>query len=141
MMPNVFQYPVAVAAVLRAGFVVVSTNPLYTPREPEPQLGSGAKAIIIFENFASVLRQVIANVPTKHVILTAMGDVWPAQGAVVNYAGAQRQEDGAGLLRSPGPCASTTRCRADAAAELSAPRLSAGRCRGAAVHRWHHWRV
>ena len=87
MMPNVFQYPVAVAAVLRAGFVVVNTNPLYTPRELEHQLkDSGAKAIIIFENFASVLQQVIANVPTKHVILTAMGDMLGLlKGAVVNY--------------------------------------------------------
>ena len=73
MMPNLFQYPVAVAAVLRAGFVVVNVNPLYTPRELEHQLkDSGAKAIVIIENFASVLQQVIKNVPTKHVILAAM---------------------------------------------------------------------
>ncbi|MEO3690873.1 long-chain-fatty-acid--CoA ligase [Roseateles paludis] len=87
MMPNVFQYPVAVAAVLRAGFVVVNTNPLYTPRELEHQLkDSGAKAIVIFENFASVLQQVIANVPTKHVILASMGDMLGfLKGAIVNY--------------------------------------------------------
>jgi long-chain acyl-CoA synthetase len=87
MMPNVFQYPVAVAAVLRAGFVVVNTNPLYTPRELEHQLkDSGAKAIVIFENFASVLQQVIANVPTKHVILASMGDMLGMlKGAIVNY--------------------------------------------------------
>lgn len=87
MMPNIFQYPVAVAAVLRAGYVVVNVNPLYTPRELEHQLkDSGAKAIVIIENFASVLQQVIQNVPTKHVILAAMGDMLGfAKGMVVNY--------------------------------------------------------
>jgi len=76
MMPNVFQYPVAVAAILRAGYVVVNVNPLYTPRELEHQLkDSGAKAIVILENFAHTLQQVIANVPTKHVILASMGEM------------------------------------------------------------------
>jgi len=87
MMPNLFQYPVAVAAVLRAGYVVVNVNPLYTPRELEHQLkDSGAKAIVIIENFASVLQQVIQNVPTRHVILAAMGDMLGfAKGLIVNY--------------------------------------------------------
>jgi long-chain acyl-CoA synthetase len=87
MMPNIFQYPVAVAAVLRAGYVVVNVNPLYTPRELEHQLkDSGAKAIVIIENFASVLQQVIQNVPTRHVILAAMGDMFGLlKGAIVNY--------------------------------------------------------
>ncbi|MFG6414181.1 long-chain-fatty-acid--CoA ligase [Roseateles sp. DC23W] len=87
MMPNLFQYPVAVAAVLRAGYVVVNVNPLYTPRELEHQLkDSGAKVIIIIENFASVLQQVIQNVPTKHVVLAAMGDMLGLlKGSIVNY--------------------------------------------------------
>jgi long-chain acyl-CoA synthetase len=87
MMPNLFQYPVAVAAVLRAGFVAVNVNPLYTPRELEHQLkDSGAKAIIIIENFASVLQQVVRNVPTKHIILAAMGDMLGLlKGSIVNY--------------------------------------------------------
>jgi long-chain acyl-CoA synthetase len=87
MMPNLFQYPVAVAAILRAGFVVVNVNPLYTPRELEHQLkDAGAKAIFIIENFASVLQQVIKNVPTKHIILAAMGDMLGfAKGMIVNY--------------------------------------------------------
>ncbi|MFG6464489.1 long-chain-fatty-acid--CoA ligase [Roseateles sp. DXS20W] len=87
MMPNLFQYPVAVAAVLRAGYVVVNVNPLYTPRELEHQLkDSGAKAIVIIENFASVLQQVIKNVPTKHVVLAAMGDMLGLlKGSIVNY--------------------------------------------------------
>ncbi|MDH5540847.1 MAG: long-chain-fatty-acid--CoA ligase, partial [Rhizobacter sp.] len=76
MMPNVPQYPVAVAAILRAGLVVVNVNPLYTPRELEHQLkDSGAKAILIVENFAATLQQVMAAVPTKKVIVTALGDM------------------------------------------------------------------
>jgi long-chain acyl-CoA synthetase len=76
MMPNIPQYPVAVAAVLRAGYVAVNVNPLYTPRELEHQLkDSGAKAIVIVENFASTLQQVLAAVPTKKIILTALGDL------------------------------------------------------------------
>ena len=87
MMPNVPQYPVAVAAILRAGFVVVNVNPLYTPRELEHQLkDSGAKAIVIIENFASTLEQCIANTPVKHVVLCAMGDqLGLLKGALVNY--------------------------------------------------------
>ncbi|MFT3954015.1 MAG: long-chain-fatty-acid--CoA ligase [Piscinibacter sp.] len=87
MLPNVPQYPVAVAAVLRAGYVVVNVNPLYTPRELEHQLkDSGAKAIIIVENFAHVLQQVMSAVPTKKVILTALGDMlgFP-KSLIVNY--------------------------------------------------------
>ncbi|WP_077034312.1 long-chain-fatty-acid--CoA ligase [Pelomonas sp. KK5] len=86
MMPNVFQYPVAVAAILRAGYVVVNVNPLYTPRELEHQLkDSGAKAIVILENFAATLQQVIANVPTKHVVLASMGEMLGfAKGLIVD---------------------------------------------------------
>ena len=87
MMPNVMQYPVAVAAVLRAGYVVVNVNPLYTPRELEHQLkDSGAKAIVILENFAVTLQQVLKQVPTKHVVLASMGEMlgFP-KGLIVNY--------------------------------------------------------
>ena len=87
MMPNVPQYPVAVAAVLRAGLVVVNVNPLYTPRELEHQLkDSGAKAIVVMENFATTLAQVIDAVPTKTVVLAAMGDMLGLiKGALVNH--------------------------------------------------------
>ena len=87
MMPNIPQYPVAVAAVLRAGLVVVNVNPLYTPRELEHQLkDSGAKAIILIENFASTLQQCLANTGVKHVVLCAVGDQLGAiKGALVNY--------------------------------------------------------
>ena len=87
MMPNVPQYPVAVAAVMRAGLVVVNVNPLYTPRELEHQLkDSGAKAIVVMENFATTLAQVIDAVPTKTVVLAAMGDMLGLiKGALVNH--------------------------------------------------------
>jgi long-chain acyl-CoA synthetase len=87
MMPNVPQYPVAVAAVLRAGFVVVNVNPLYTPRELEHQLkDSGARAIVILENFAATLQQVIDAVPTRKVVLASMGDLLGlVKGTIVNH--------------------------------------------------------
>ncbi len=87
MLPNVPQYPVAVAAILRAGYVVVNVNPLYTPRELEHQLkDSGAKAILIIENFATTLQKVLPSVPTKKVIVTALGDMlgFP-KSLIVNY--------------------------------------------------------
>jgi long-chain acyl-CoA synthetase len=86
MMPNVPQYPVAVAAILRAGFVVVNVNPLYTARELEHQLkDSGAKAIVILENFGHTLEACLANTPVKHVVLAAMGDRLGLKGLLVNY--------------------------------------------------------
>jgi long-chain acyl-CoA synthetase len=87
MMPNVPQYPVAVAGILRAGMVLVNVNPLYTPRELEHQLkDSGAKAIVTIENFASTLEKCISATPVKHVVLCAMGDQLGAlKGALVNY--------------------------------------------------------
>ncbi len=87
MMPNVPQYPAAVAGILRAGMVVVNVNPLYTARELEHQLkDSGAKAIVIIENFAATLQKCIANTPVKHVVLASMGDrLGLLKGALVNY--------------------------------------------------------
>jgi long-chain acyl-CoA synthetase len=88
MMPNVVQYPIALAGVLRAGYVVVNVNPLYTPRELEHQLkDSGAEAIVILENFAATLQQVIAKTPVKHVVVASIGDMlgFP-KGAIVNFA-------------------------------------------------------
>ena len=87
MMPNVPQYPIAVAAILRAGFVVVNVNPLYTARELEHQLkDSGAKAIVIIENFAQTLEQCIANTAVEHVVLCTMGDaLGTLKGCLVNY--------------------------------------------------------
>ena len=86
MMPNVPQYPVVVAGLLRAGLVVVNVNPLYTPRELEHQLkDSGAKAIVIIENFATTLQHVLKDVPTKKIILASMGDMLGLiKGTIVN---------------------------------------------------------
>ena len=76
MMPNILQYPVAIFGILRAGFVVVNCNPLYTPRELEHQLkDSGAKAIVVIENFATTLEQCIGKTAVKHVITTELGDL------------------------------------------------------------------
>ena len=87
MMPNVLQYPVALFGAMRAGLIVVNTNPLYTPRELEHQLkDSGAKAIVIVDNFAHVLSQVISRVAVKHVITTGIGDLMPGlKGPIVNF--------------------------------------------------------
>lgn len=87
MMPNILQYPVAVFGILRAGLTVVNCNPLYTPRELEHQLkDSGAKAIVIVENFATTLEQVIAKTDVKQVITTQLGDLlgFP-KSLLVNY--------------------------------------------------------
>jgi len=87
MMPNILQYPLALFAVLRAGMVVVNVNPLYTPRELEHQLvDSGAKAIVILENFAHVLQQVLPHTAIRHVLVTRVGDyLKPARGMLVNF--------------------------------------------------------
>jgi long-chain acyl-CoA synthetase len=86
MMPNVLQYPAALAAVLRAGYVVVNVNPLYTPRELQHQLtDSGAEAIVVLENFAHTLEQVLGQTQVKHVILATMGDLLGGlKGTLVN---------------------------------------------------------
>jgi long-chain acyl-CoA synthetase len=86
MMPNVLQYPVATAAVLRAGFAVVNVNPLYTPRELEHQLkDSGAEAIVVLENFAPTVQAVLAKTAVKHVIIASMGDLLGLKGMIVNF--------------------------------------------------------
>ncbi|MDP5007491.1 MAG: AMP-binding protein, partial [Glaciimonas sp.] len=85
MMPNVLQYPVAIAAILRAGYVVVNVNPLYTPRELEHQLNdSGAEAIFILENFATTLQQVVTRTKIKHIVVANMGELLGAKGLIVN---------------------------------------------------------
>jgi long-chain acyl-CoA synthetase len=88
MMPNILQYPIALFGVLRAGMVVVNTNPLYTPRELEHQLrDSGAKAIVIVENFVHVLQQVLPHTELKKVLVTGIGDLLGIpRGFIVNFA-------------------------------------------------------
>jgi long-chain acyl-CoA synthetase len=87
MMPNVLQYPICMFAALRAGYTVVNVNPLYTPRELEHQLkDSGAEAIVILENFAHTLEQVIDKTPVKHIVMARLGDMlgFP-KGSIVNF--------------------------------------------------------
>jgi long-chain acyl-CoA synthetase len=87
MMPNILQYPVALFGAMRAGLVVVNTNPLYTPRELKHQLtDSGARAIVIIENFAHVLQQVLDDVPVEQIITTQVGDLigFP-KGSLMNF--------------------------------------------------------
>jgi long-chain acyl-CoA synthetase len=86
MMPNLLQNPVAIFGILRAGLVVVNTNPLYTARELKHQMNdSGAEAIIIVENFCHVLEEVIEDTQIKHVIVTRMGDMLPfPKSAIIN---------------------------------------------------------
>ncbi|MGI4719549.1 MAG: long-chain-fatty-acid--CoA ligase [Janthinobacterium lividum] len=87
MMPNVLQYPIAIAAVLRAGYTVVNVNPLYTPRELEHQISdSGSEAIIVLENFAHTVQQVMGKTPLKHVVVASMGEMLGgAKGMLVNF--------------------------------------------------------
>jgi len=85
MTPNILQNPVAVYGILRAGMIVVNVNPLYTPRELEHQLkDSGAKAIVVLENFAHTVEQVVARTDVKHVVVCAMGDMLGLKGHIVN---------------------------------------------------------
>ncbi|WP_421854468.1 long-chain-fatty-acid--CoA ligase [Oricola sp.] len=86
MMPNILQYPVALYGTLRAGYTVVNVNPLYTPRELEHQLkDSGAKAIVILENFAHTLEQVAAKTDVNHMVVASMGDMMGLKGHLVNF--------------------------------------------------------
>ncbi|MCU4494381.1 long-chain-fatty-acid--CoA ligase [Acinetobacter guillouiae] len=87
MMPNVLQYPVVALGVLRAGLVLVNVNPLYTARELEHQLNdSGAEALVIVENFATVYQAIIGKTPVKHVVIASVGDMLGTlKGTLVNF--------------------------------------------------------
>jgi long-chain acyl-CoA synthetase len=86
MMPNCLQYPVALFGTLRAGYTVVNVNPLYTARELEHQLkDSGAETIVILENFATTLEEVLPRTPVKHVVVAALGDLLGVKGLIVNF--------------------------------------------------------
>jgi long-chain acyl-CoA synthetase len=87
MLPNVLQYPIAIAAILRAGYTVVNINPLYTPRELEHQLNdSGCEAIIILENFATTLEQVLSRTQVRHILVGSIGEMLGGpKGMLVNF--------------------------------------------------------
>src|SRR5687767_11689686 len=88
MMPNLLQYPIALFACIRAGFVIVNTNPLYTPREMLHQFkDSGVKGIIIVENFAANLQEILPQTSIETIILTTIGELLgPLKGSVINFA-------------------------------------------------------
>jgi long-chain acyl-CoA synthetase len=86
MMPNILQYPVCLFGVLRAGYTVVNVNPLYTPRELEHQLtDSGAELIVVVENFAHTLAEVLSKTQVKHVVVTTIGDMLGVKGVLVDF--------------------------------------------------------
>ncbi len=87
MMPNVLQYPIALFGALRAGMVVVNTNPLYTARELRHQLeDSGAKAIVVLDNFAATLQEVVKETHVEHIVTSGLGDMVGAKGMLINFA-------------------------------------------------------
>ena len=94
MMPNLLQYPVALFGILRAGMIVVNCNPLYTPRELEHQLNdAGAAGIVILENFAKTLEDVIAKTAVKKVVTTQLGDMLPfPKSMIVNWVVKHRKK-------------------------------------------------
>ena len=141
MAPNLLQYPVALFGILRAGMTVVNVNPMYTPRELEHQLkDSGARAIVILENFAGTLQQVLKGTPVEHVITTQVGDLLPGhRRLLVNFVIKKVKKmvpawriDGAVKFR-----AALARGRAGA---VQARRRGERRPRVPAVHRRHHRR-
>jgi long-chain acyl-CoA synthetase len=86
MMPNVLQYPVCLFGILRVGCAVVNVNPLYTPRELEHQLNdSGAEMIIVVENFAHTLAEVLSKMEVKHVLVTTIGEMLGLKGVLVDF--------------------------------------------------------
>jgi long-chain acyl-CoA synthetase len=123
MMPNVLQYPVATAAVLRAGFAVVNVNPLYTPRELEHQLkDSGAEAIVVLENFAATLQQALPHTNIKHVIVGSMGDLLGFKGVIVNLV-VRRVKKMVPAYSLPGAVSFNDALAAGRAAKFSKPQL------------------
>lgn len=87
MLPNILQYPVCLFGVLRAGYTVVNINPLYTPRELEHQLSdSGAEVLVVVENFAHTVQEVVARTPVKQVVVTSIGAMLGWKGPLVDFA-------------------------------------------------------
>src|ERR1700752_4923897 len=126
MMPNVLQYPVATAAVLRAGYTVVNVNPLYTPRELEHQLkDSGAEAVVVLENFAHTVEQVIGKTQVKHVIMASMGDLLGFKGVIVNLV-VRRVKKMVPAYSLRGAVAFNEALSAGRAATFNKPKLSPG---------------
>ena len=125
MMPNVLQYPIATAAVLRAGYAVVNVNPLYTPRELEHQLkDSGAEAIVVLENFATTVQKVIAKTARQARHRRQHGRPARPQGRDRQSGGAAGEEDGAGLFDTAAPIAFNDALAAGRSMKLDKPKLT-----------------
>src|SRR5246127_4432112 len=123
MIPNVLQYPVATAAVLRAGYTVVNVNPLYTPRELEHQLkDSGAEAIVVLENFATTVQQALPHTNVKHVIIGSMGDLLGFKGVIVNLV-VRKVKKMVPAYSLPGAVSFTDALAAGRAAKFDKPKL------------------
>ena len=141
MMPNVLQYPVALAAVLRAGLIAVNVNPLYTARELNHQLkDSGAEAVIVLENFASTLEQAMAGTAVKHVVVASMGDLlgFP-KGLIVNFV-VRTMRKMVPAFSLPGHTKFNDAVSAGRSMSLHASRHRTRRRGGAAIHRRHDGR-
>ena len=139
MMPNLLQYPVALFAALRAGLTVVNTNPLYTARELRHQLAdSGASAVVILENFAHVLAQVIDDTAVRHVITTAVADLRPfPKRAAVNFL-VRRMKRMVPPFQIPRSVPWRQALARGADLRFDAAGGAAGRSRFPAVHRRYH---
>jgi long-chain acyl-CoA synthetase len=124
MMPNVLQYPISTAAVLRAGYAVVNVNPLYTPRELEHQLkDSGAEAIVVLENFATTVQQVMGKTSLKQIIVGSMGDLLGLKGVIVNLV-VRRVKKMVPHYSIPGAIAFNDAIAAGRGIKLQKPRLT-----------------
>ena len=141
MMPNILQYPIALFGVLRAGMVVVNTNPLYTPRELEHQLkDSGAKAIVIVENFVHVLQQVLPRTDLKKVLVTGVGDLLGVpRGFIVNFV-LRHVRKQIPAWNMPGSIDVQERLGQRPRAQARSGALGRGGHRLSAIHRRHHRR-
>src|SRR5690606_3747220 len=124
MMPNVLQYPVVIMAALRAGYVIVNINALYTARELQHQLvDSGAEAIVILENFARTLQTVIKETPVRHVVVATLGDMMGLKGHLVNFA-VRRMKKLVPAWSLPGHVPFRQAIRQGAAARFSPPEVT-----------------
>ena len=143
MMPNLLQYPVALFGALRAGYVVVNCNPLYSPRELHHQLAdSGAEAIVVLENFAQTLEKAIEGTAVRAVVVTGVGDLLGGpRGLVVNFVAAPCPARRSRLAPAAGGARSSARSRSGGAQTVELPQDRAGRPRLPAIHRRHDRRA
>jgi long-chain acyl-CoA synthetase len=125
MMPNLLQYPVCLFGLLRAGYVVVNVNPLYTPRELEHQLkDSGAEAIIVVEVFARTVEKVVANTKVRQVIVSGLADMMPWAKRMIGNFLIRKVKKAVPAYSLPGSVAFLDMLKAGAAARFTAPKIA-----------------